>query len=830
MKKRIRNLLSILLSLVLLCGGLTVPSVTTEAKEMEECYHCGKTGEFHCDGCNNTGTVVCDGCGGGGHWVCPGQDDKGPCNNGWYTCPSCNGDGLSRPIPADGNAGPCGNCGGSGKLECVRCHGQGGGDCDRCHGTGRMDCPRGDCQLARQYGYKCPYCKGTGFLGVGAFKPEWNDGVHNVPEVGDHIITDAANWRGYTYGGDPDPDPVYPLGRDPKTGRDYVWFIDLGSGTWEVGGRTITAFRNGATVSGVVDLKYNDPLQLNGINDLRGAQIFLVTSDGIRIELKLLNGDGETSVATNVMNTDQIPFKNLSIVIEYTGSGDEPGPDEPGPGPDVPGPDEPGPGPDEPEPGTEKPDPEGSKPAWYPQLPGNRNSDFDIPLPNNLTAVRPGGLRVEMGPMNATQKKYYEGLSDNELLTILRNVQQIVMAADPGRSDPELDALLEALARRNGFDSLQDGRLYPLYFEGHQEVGFPVHVSVHLRDGDLDGGNEMFVYHVAADGHLEFLGSADYGTYEDGFIEQISFYTASFSYFFTSKQELKLDIENMPETREPGDEPSEDPAPIGGDDPNTPNPPISGEPGNEPQGGNEANPPEPTKPADMSLVPKDRKSDFEIPVGTEGGRPVKATAPVEINKMTETEQLLLVRIPEKDLAQTLTNVRSIVESAEPGKTTPETEQVLNAVAAENGYTSIEEGKIYPLYFEGHQEIGFPVRITVQIEKGTLSGVKALFVYHIRSDRKVESLGKADIQTADDGSVESISFYTDSFSSFFTSEQELKTDVKVNATDPVTDQRGEPEPDDYRPILPILIGAGAGILILVIVIVVILSRKKRKAGK
>ena len=122
-RKKLKLVLSILLSLTLLCGGLTVPFVTTQAKEMEECYHCGKTGEFHCDACNNTGTVVCDGCGGVGHWVCPGQDDKGPCNNGWYTCPSCGGDGLGRPIPADGNAGPCGNCGGSGKLECIRCHG-----------------------------------------------------------------------------------------------------------------------------------------------------------------------------------------------------------------------------------------------------------------------------------------------------------------------------------------------------------------------------------------------------------------------------------------------------------------------------------------------------------------------------------------------------------------------------------------------------------------------------------------------------------------------------------------------------------------------------------
>ena len=86
---------------VFLAGALFLHSF---AKDMEECYHCGRTGQFNCPSCGNTGEVVCDGCGGAGSWVCTGEEGKGKCDNGYYVCPSCNGDGLSRPIPVDGNA------------------------------------------------------------------------------------------------------------------------------------------------------------------------------------------------------------------------------------------------------------------------------------------------------------------------------------------------------------------------------------------------------------------------------------------------------------------------------------------------------------------------------------------------------------------------------------------------------------------------------------------------------------------------------------------------------------------------------------------------------
>ena len=50
-RKKLRIFLSALLSLTLISGKLALPTAVTEATELEDCYHCGKTGEFHCDGC-----------------------------------------------------------------------------------------------------------------------------------------------------------------------------------------------------------------------------------------------------------------------------------------------------------------------------------------------------------------------------------------------------------------------------------------------------------------------------------------------------------------------------------------------------------------------------------------------------------------------------------------------------------------------------------------------------------------------------------------------------------------------------------------------------------
>ncbi|MBQ7604067.1 MAG: hypothetical protein IJU75_03855 [Clostridia bacterium] len=324
------------------------------AKDMEECSLCGTTGVYYCNNCGNAGETVCDGCGGAGQSVCPGEQGKGKCDNGWYVCPSCKGDGLSRPIPADGNAGTCGQCGGSGKLECWNCHGAGILICDRCGGDGKCECRNVNCIEARKIGGKCPRCRGTGYTGDGQdFPPEWNDGVHNIPAAGDHIITDHSNWTGYYYGtGITDAqlreeenngytDQQAPdageggndQARDPATGRDYVWFIDVGDGLWNVNGRDVTVKRYGQPVTGVIDVKYSEPFTIEGIEDRR-THVFLEGDDGFRVELLELNGDHEYSVENREPASSTVPFNvNLSIVFEEDAESpdgaDEPGRDDP---------------------------------------------------------------------------------------------------------------------------------------------------------------------------------------------------------------------------------------------------------------------------------------------------------------------------------------------------------------------------------------------------------------------------------------------------------------------------------------------------------------------
>ena len=154
--------------IILIISLLILSSVSFAlAKDLEVCYHCGGTGEFHCPSCGNTGYVVCDGCGGAGGSVCPGEDGKGPCDHGYYTCTNCSGAGYTQNYDDKGNptdTTPCGhnNCNGTGKQECWTCHGSGWNNCTRCGGSGQAECQIGDCKLARNVGWKCPYCNGAG--------------------------------------------------------------------------------------------------------------------------------------------------------------------------------------------------------------------------------------------------------------------------------------------------------------------------------------------------------------------------------------------------------------------------------------------------------------------------------------------------------------------------------------------------------------------------------------------------------------------------------------------------------------------------------------------
>ena len=432
--KKIIRVLTLTLAFAVLCGSF---ATIAYAKELASCGLCNTTGEFHCKVCNNTGEVTCGGCGGAGGAKCQGDTYKGnPCDNGYYTCNSCNGDGKNRSGDGKIIEGVCGNCNGSGKMRCVACHTVPGWNiCNGCDGKGKQECQSSNCKDSKAVGWKCPDCMGTGYrlTGKPMPPPEVNDGIQNVPVNGDLI------WIG---------------------DKSHVYGGESGS-----------------------------------------------------------NGNGTTSTPSENITQPPVTTDPGPVQTEPPQQNDNP-PDQS----------------ENNQPGTDFP------PADMTLLPENRNSDFDIPLSSESDRTITSSVRVEMGKMTDEEQKYYAQLPEEELAQILTNVRTIVASAEPGRSDSKTDELLNSLATQNGYGSLPEGRLFPLYFEGHQEIGFPVRVTVSVEKGLLDGGTDLYVYHIAEDGTIELLGKAEYGTYEDGTIESISFYTSSFSTFFTSAKELDTDI------------------------------------------------------------------------------------------------------------------------------------------------------------------------------------------------------------------------------------------------------------------------------------------------
>lgn len=412
--KIIKEFTAVLFVFVLLCGLF---AITAYAKDLEPCRLCGGKGDYHCVSCGNTGTVTCGGCNGTGVWHCPGEEGKGKCNNGYYTCKSCNGDTYARSgdgqIPPDAKPGSCSTCGGKGKIECWTCHGNPTQACDKCGGTGKEECPVGTCKVSRQYNWKCPDCKGTGYILVGNPMPpkESNDGVRNVPKKGDYIVTNDKTWAGYNYGGESKSDA------SSKT-----------------------------TVSKETQSK---------------------------------------------KDTNSTPIEETQETADFT-------------------------------------------------MPEDRNTVYEIPV---ISPTDRAKATVETGKMSDKEQLHYAELSEEKLGEILSAVRTIVSTAKPGEKDKQTEEIIEAVAEKNGIDAKENGQFFPILFDGHQDIGFPVKVSVTLESGELAGGSDIFVYHITEGGEIEKLGKADIITYPDGSIEELSFYTTGFSSFFTARQELNIEIE-----------------------------------------------------------------------------------------------------------------------------------------------------------------------------------------------------------------------------------------------------------------------------------------------
>ena len=140
------------------------------------------------------------------------------------------------------------------------------------------------------------------------------------------------------------------------------------------------------------------------------------------------------------------------------------------------------------------------------------------------------------------KQPYYAGLTDEELEEILSRAQAIVSTVRAGDLENGMREFLRGVQDLNGLESLHDGRLYPIAFDGHLEIGFPIRVTLRLEKGALAGGYDLYVYHKDADNNVDCLGQAEYGTYEDGSVEWLSFYTDSFSDFFTGRGDIDTEL------------------------------------------------------------------------------------------------------------------------------------------------------------------------------------------------------------------------------------------------------------------------------------------------
>ena len=585
MKKVIR-VLALTLAFAVLCGSF---ATIAYARDLAECHHCNTTGEFHCKVCNNTGEVTCGGCGGEGKSKCTGESGKG-CDDGYYTCNSCNGDGKNRSGDGKIIEGVCGNCGGAGKMRCVACHTVPGWNiCPGCDGKGKQECQSSNCKDSKAVGWKCHYCMGTGYVLTGRPMPppEVNDGIQNVPVNGDLIWIDGkshvysngsvsleqpSRYHNVSFGTgswkigdvtvtadktgtqkistieiitltnfDPDtmevrvgaedgfglilkvtngktsisandndggiPDDLTFMvfekeavpggnegddennnnGDNPnQAGKYIVWF---GEGSWKIGDVTVTADKTNVqylTETDIITLTNFDPDTM---------EVRVEAEDGFRTTLLVNNG--KTSISANTNNGPVATDIVFSVVAKV--------------GDTV-------------------------------IIPSDRNQDFEISSTESSNSKQSASARVEVGKMTSEEQEHYAGLTDEELNGKLVNVQSILQTVRPGEFAADTEELINDVAELNGIDTLEEAKIFPLSFEGHEDLGFPIAVTVRLEKGVLKGDSDLFVYHILEDRSIESLGKAEYTTYDDGSVESITFYTTGFSSFFTSSKELNIDI------------------------------------------------------------------------------------------------------------------------------------------------------------------------------------------------------------------------------------------------------------------------------------------------
>ena len=585
--KKIIRVLTLTLAFAVLCGSF---ATIAYAKELAPCGLCNTTGEFHCKVCNNTGEVTCGGCGGEGKSKCTGESGKG-CDDGYYTCPNCNGDGKMRNGAGEVlDEGVCGNCNGSGKMRCVACHTVPGWNiCPGCDGKGKQECQSSNCKDSKAVGWKCHYCMGTGYRLTGnpMPPPEVNDGIQNVPVNGDLIWMDDGKSHVYSNGS---------VSSEPASYHN----VSFGTGSWKIGDVTVTADKTGtqkiSTIE-IITLTNFDPdtMEVRVVDEDGDGLILKVTNGktsisandndgGIPDDLTFMvfekeavpggnegddennnNGDnpnqagkyivwfgegswkiGDVTVTADKTNvqylteTDIITLTNfdpdtMEVRVEaedgfrttlLVNNGKTSISANTNNGPVA----------------TDIVFSVVAKVGDTVIIPSDRNQDFEISSTESSNSKQSASARVEVGKMTSEEQEHYAGLTDEELNGKLVNVQSILQTVRPGEFAADTEELINDVAELNGIDTLEEAKIFPLSFEGHEDLGFSIAVTVRLEKGVLKGDSDLFVYHILEDRSIESLGKAEYTTYDDGSVESITFYTTGFSSFFTSSKELNIDI------------------------------------------------------------------------------------------------------------------------------------------------------------------------------------------------------------------------------------------------------------------------------------------------
>ncbi len=517
------------------------------------------------------------------------------------------------------------------------------------------------------------------------------------------------------------------ISRDPSNGRDFVWFINVGSGTWEFDGNTYTVRRHtGADVSGVLDVHYNEAFRIDSHAGQAGIHVYLVASDGTKVELQF-SGNNEIAVGRRTPEGSYVPFK-VDLVLEYD------------------------------------------------QEEADRDKPFEVDFGSGHWNVEGHDITATINGKDVIGRK---NLTGHESIKLIGAGDQPIQVRVSGPD--EFSALLEIA----GDTEVELSRVV-----GDFVLPPALTFTVEAAEGGPGEGRHTVDFGSGSwtvDGKVVYAaigGSRVSGTVDVDVFDHIALHG------------LDQDIMSVRVYADDG---------------------FSA--GLQINGDNEVS---------LSRL----EGDYALPVfvhfdvyrrggdqhGPDGG---DENAPYrfhfERDKMTSEERAAYDKLSDEERRSISEMVRNIVITAKPGAIDADLDKTIWDISGQNGLSPGEDVSYYTIQFDGHEDLDFPVRVTVSIPHNDLPGGRTLYVYHVDRDGGLQYLGEAEITTYDDGNVETLSFYTKSFSDFLISSVKLTKGAGGQET---IDDSGS-----GFPIVPVTIGA----VLVIAAVAVIFAVKKKKTS-